>query len=142
MEKIDPLALCDWRCPDTDQTLLQRFMFKSADAMRETVTVYMIETIRIDPRPGIHELIAYGYFRSISKIISMGIALGPIDMIISALNSLTDFVIHARSYYSDLYILSDELNTLACMIDALITGEYNCLTNDIREKIITNNLHV
>lgn len=146
--QIEHSAIRDWRDPDTGETLLQRYMHayvNATDPESDEMALFMIETIGIDPLsgnqiPAPEMLIQRGYFRSIAKLISMGIALGPIDKIIAGIDSFIGSCIYWRVHDLAHYHPTD-LQQLARTITTLATAGYVCVTETIRQKITTNGFH-
>lgn len=146
--QIEYSAIRDWRDPDTGETLLQRYMhayINVTDPESDEMALFMIETIGIDPlagnkRPAPEMLIQRGYFRSIAKLISMGIALGPIHKVIAGIGSFIGNCIYWRAHDLAHYHPTD-LEQLAHTITTLGSGGYACVTDAIRQKITTNGFH-
>lgn len=147
LENMNHAAMRDWRAHDTGETLLQKYMYAFVNVTEQSsddTALYMIETIGIDPLAGLHtlapqRLIENGYFRSVAKLISMGIALEP-DMVIHALGMMiSNSVYWLNNGFGEHHV--GDLDRIVRMIDTLVTGGYNCLTDDMREQIITAGFH-
>lgn len=148
LEHFEYSAIRDWRDSETGETLLQRYMYAHVnitDRTSDEMALYMIETIGIDPLAGNHMpapemLIRKGYFRSIGKLISMGIPLGPIDKITAGIDSfIGNCVFWRESGYMDYH--PTDLEQLAQTITTLTTAGYACVTDAIRQRITTNGFH-
>ena len=145
LENMNHEAMRNYRHPETGETLLQRYMYAcSVDCTAlssDATALYMIETVGIDPLVAAHTpapelLINVGYIQSIAKLISMGVALGPIDKIIDSLNIYICNLLLWRTGCVEQY--NNGLVKLANLITMLQAAGYACLTDAIRERITTN----
>lgn len=140
LENMNHEAMRNYRHRETGETLLQRYMYGcSVDVTAlssDATALYMIETVGIDPLVGAHTpapelLINVGYIQSIAKLISMGVALGPIDKIINSLNIYISNLLLWRTGFVEQY--NNGLVKLTNLITMLQSAGYACLTDEIRE---------
>lgn len=139
LEKMDHETMRYWRHPETNETLLERYMFAYIEILHQSsryTASYMVNVIGITVGATVApKLIRYGYVDGVKKAISHGVIFESIPIY----DMLEDSISLRTNGFAEYRL--EHLDIIASMIQVLLDAGYDCLTTNVCDFIVGNGFH-